>query len=111
MACKDSTKIPAERLYEMNKKLHVVSFLVEIEGNDNQQPKDGGEDVGDEDDGDDKKNDDDEADDLDNVEDFGKAVQAELNAGAALSSKLQLISQVQAQVLVIRWLVRGLEWY
>lgn len=31
MACKDYKKIPQERLYEMNKKLHVVSFVAESE--------------------------------------------------------------------------------
>jgi hypothetical protein len=33
VACKDVRKIPQERLYEMNKKLYVISFMVEGEVN------------------------------------------------------------------------------
>lgn len=55
VACKDFRKIPPERLYEMNRKLHVVSFLVEADlekvqgGQDNDG--DGGDDDGQDDDG------------------------------------------------------------
>lgn len=63
VACSDITKIPSERLYEMNKKLHIVSFIVEIEnGNGNGKNGDDG------DGGDDEEKDNDEkADDLDDL--------------------------------------------
>lgn len=56
VACKNSSKIPPERLFEMNKKLFLVSFTVEGEefqaGNNGDE--NGGDD-GDNDDGDEKK--------------------------------------------------------
>lgn len=49
VACKDFTKIPAKRLYEMGKKLHLVNFIVEsdqvkVQG---EYKGDGGDDGGD----------------------------------------------------------------
>jgi hypothetical protein len=38
VACKDPAKIPTDRLFVMNRNLHVVSFLVETEGGNIQQP-------------------------------------------------------------------------
>jgi hypothetical protein len=64
VSCKDILKIPLDRLFEMNKKIFLVSFLVEKEGNKEQNgkgPSDG-------DGGDDNLNDDD-ADDLDDDDD------------------------------------------
>jgi len=66
VACRDARKIPAERLYEMCKKLFIISF--EVEEENPPQPKTGGDNN---DDNDDKRNDrdngedDDESDDLD----------------------------------------------
>lgn len=31
IACRNFSRIPQERVYEMNKKLHIVSFTVEAE--------------------------------------------------------------------------------
>lgn len=60
VACKDYKKIPEQRLFEMNKKLHVLSFLVEaVQG---QGPGDLGNDGNDG--GDEGKKDDDDEDDL-----------------------------------------------
>jgi hypothetical protein len=53
VTCKDALKIPKHRLYEMNREIFRVSFVVEHEGGEGQQEKkneDGG-------DGDDKGND------------------------------------------------------
>jgi hypothetical protein len=47
-------KIPRERLYEMNKKLHVVNFIVEIDAEENNSKQGGNDDDG----GDDGGNDD-----------------------------------------------------
>jgi hypothetical protein len=60
-SCKDSMKIPSDRLYEMDKKIFLVSFVVEREEDKEQKGKstdDGGND-------DDNPDNDDEADDLD----------------------------------------------
>lgn len=59
VACKDYKKIPEHRLFEMNKKLHVVSFFVEVDHGNGQDNQDNDGDDG----GDNGKNDD-EADDL-----------------------------------------------
>jgi hypothetical protein len=36
VACKHRRRIPIERIFEMNKKLYVISFMVEDEGDENQ---------------------------------------------------------------------------
>ena len=68
VAYKNYTKIPQERLYEMNKKLHLVNFTVEAK---NEEPKgkqdDGGDDGGDND----HKGEDEEAYDLYDTDDDG----------------------------------------
>ncbi|KAG2542722.1 hypothetical protein PVAP13_9NG657433 [Panicum virgatum] len=61
LACRDPSKIPAERLFEMKRKLFVISMLVEGE----QQMKMGNGDNKPAKPDDDETNDDDEADDLD----------------------------------------------
>jgi hypothetical protein len=68
MACKDYKKMPRDRLFEMNKKLHVVSFTVEVDGEEGtgKQDDEGG-DGGD----DDHKGEDEEADDLFDTDDDG----------------------------------------
>lgn len=53
VTCKDALKIPENRLYEMNKEIFKVSFVVELEGGEEQQGK-GNNDGGD---GNDKGND------------------------------------------------------
>jgi hypothetical protein len=61
IACKNYQKIPHDRLYEMNKKIHLISFTVEAEhGRNNTKPAEDGDDGGD----DGHKDDDEEADDL-----------------------------------------------
>lgn len=61
IACKNYTRIPLERMYEMNKKLHVVSFTVEAESEGTKTKTDENDDDG----GDDgHKDGDEEADDL-----------------------------------------------
>lgn len=61
IACKNYQKIPHDRLYEMNKKIHLISFIVEAEhGRNNTKPAEDGDDGGD----DGHKDDDEEADDL-----------------------------------------------
>jgi hypothetical protein len=68
VACKDWRKIPAERLYEMDKKLYVVSLLVENE-EDNGKAVDGkGDDGGNDGDKGLDEDNDEEADDLDDSE-------------------------------------------
>lgn len=42
VACRDHRKIPQERLYEMNKKLHVVTFIVEVDAEESSSKQDGG---------------------------------------------------------------------
>lgn len=59
VSCKDPSKIPAERLYEMDRKLFVVDFEVKKE-EDIGQTGNGGDNGGD----DDKLDNDDDADDL-----------------------------------------------
>jgi len=61
LACRDPSKIPAERLFEMKRKLFVISMLVEGEQQVNMGNGDNKPDKPD----DDETNDDDEADDLD----------------------------------------------
>lgn len=66
ISCKDISKIPVERLYEMDKKIFIVSFMVEKEDDKKQKGKytdNGG------DDDDDNFDNDDEADDLDDDDD------------------------------------------
>lgn len=59
VACKDFSKIPHQRLYEMNKKLHVVVFTVEAEQEKTKtNPRNDGGDGGDDDLGDDGEEDD-----------------------------------------------------
>jgi hypothetical protein len=65
VACRDPTKIPAERLYEMDRKLFLLSF--EVEGVVQPQAK---SDLDDNNDNDDSgKDNDNEADDLDDLKD------------------------------------------
>jgi hypothetical protein len=73
VACRDSSKIPKDRLYEMNKDLFVVSF--EVEGGLVAQPKQPGNDDGGGNDDDKKKyngEEDDDEDLLDDVSDLAK---------------------------------------
>jgi hypothetical protein len=61
IACKNYQKIPHDRLYEMNQKIHLISFTVEVDhGRNNTKPAEVGDDGGD----DGHKDDDEEADDL-----------------------------------------------
>ena len=73
VACKDYKKIPHERLFEMNKNLHVVSFTVEA---NRENSKDGhygnGDDGGDNGADDGHKEDDEEFDDLYSTDDNGE---------------------------------------
>lgn len=64
VACKDPKKIPHERLYELNKKLHLVSFTVESEYDGALANQDDGNDDG----GDDDQKGDEEADDRDSAD-------------------------------------------
>ncbi|XP_039810817.1 uncharacterized protein LOC120673847 [Panicum virgatum] len=64
LACRNSSKMPMERMFEMKKKLHVISFAVEGEQQIN-QGHGGPDEPGDEDD----KDNDDEPDDLDDQND------------------------------------------
>lgn len=65
VAIQDYTKIPIERLFEMNRKLHVVEFTIEVEQDKGTGPKDnGGNDDGGDGGDDGKGGMDEEADDL-----------------------------------------------
>lgn len=63
VACRDVRRIPLERLYEMNKKLHIVSFTVESK-NGEVNGKKGDDDDGGDDGGKDKDEEVDDSDDL-----------------------------------------------
>ena len=82
MACKHRRRIPIERIIERNKKLYVISFMVEDEGAENQGT---GNDNGDDGGGDDGLDNDDEADDLDGEEDNNKDMK--MNSKEGTSSK------------------------
>lgn len=56
IACKDISKIPPERLCEMNKKLFLLSFLVDGEEAKAKKGEDGDDDGNDDDNGDNNKN-------------------------------------------------------
>lgn len=78
VSCKDSRKIPPERLYEMDRKLFKVKFMVEFEGGEKQPGarNDNGGDGGDKD-----PFDDDEADDLDDDDNIEMAKDKEPGIG------------------------------
>ena len=79
VSCKDAKKIPLLRLFEMNRKLHVVSFTVETykeEDKTEKGPGDGGN-GGD----DDNPDNDDEANDLDDDEDLTKNKSKDVQMG------------------------------
>ncbi|XP_066379833.1 uncharacterized protein [Miscanthus floridulus] len=91
VTCKDALKIPSERLYEMNKEIFRVSFVVEHEGGEELQgeKEDGG-------DGDDKGNgNDEEADDLNDDDDDGveKALPEEFQIGQTSGMKTPISKQ------------------
>jgi hypothetical protein len=66
IACRSPTKIPAERSFEMDKKLYMVTILVEgVQSKGARDPRAGPDD----DDQDGEGKDDDEYDDLDDIQD------------------------------------------
>jgi hypothetical protein len=69
IACRSPTKIPAERLFEMDKKLYMVTIMVEGVQDKGDVGPSGGHDDDDQDDQDKEGKDDDEYDDLDNIQD------------------------------------------
>jgi len=80
--CRDLSKIPKDRLFEMNKELYVVSFEVEGLKDNGQGGQDGGDDGGNDDDRKKDGLDEDEDDDLlDEEEDHGKAKKQEDKMG------------------------------
>jgi hypothetical protein len=65
IACRNPTKIPRERLFELAKKLYLINILEE--GYEKRQGSDAGGDDGDDQDEDDKGEDFDDCDDLDDI--------------------------------------------
>jgi hypothetical protein len=100
IACRNPRKIPGERLFELDKKLYLVTILVECfeskdadgEADDN----DNGDD--DDDDDDDKKDEEDGAsdDDYDDLDDLDDRMEIEMNPKSA-SSGLQQMGGVSGQ--------------
>jgi len=75
-SCKDPMKIPTDRLFEMNKKIFLVSFLVEREAEKELKSKGTDDGCGD----DDNLDNDDEADDLDDDDGVEKPPTIEFQA-------------------------------
>lgn len=79
IACRNAAMIPAERLFELDKQLFLVSFTVEKDAHDQEGGADGN--GGDNDDGDDsyddKKDTDEDFDDLDSTKELGKSMENE----------------------------------
>jgi len=87
ISCKDPMKIPTDRLFEMNKKIFLVSFLVEREVEKELKSKgtdDGGGD-------DDNLDNDDEADDLDDDDGVEKPPTTKFQAGESSKMKTPTI--------------------
>jgi hypothetical protein len=69
IACRSPTKIHAERLFEMDKKLYMVTIMIEGVQDKGDVGPSGGPDDDDQDDQDEEGKDDDEYDDLDDIQD------------------------------------------
>jgi hypothetical protein len=70
IACRSPVKIPEERLFEMDKKLYMLSIVVEgLEHKDEDKSEKGGDDLGEDDEGNKDDSNEEGFDDLDNMQD------------------------------------------